>query len=106
MVIDTPGMRELQLWGDERGLRQAFDDIEELASGCRFRDCNHDSEPGCAIKAAIESGTLSEERYESYLKLKRELHYLAARQMMTANKVEKLRWKQVAMIQKKMKKKE
>lgn len=106
MVIDTPGMRELQLWGDERGLRQAFDDIEEVASGCRFRDCGHEREPGCAIKAAIESGALSEERFASYLKLKGELRYVAARQAMKANALEKLKWKQVAMFQKKMKKKE
>jgi ribosome biogenesis GTPase len=77
-----------------------------VASGCRFRDCGHEREPGCAVKAAIESGTLSEERFASYLKLKRELRYLAHRQVLKANALEKLKWKPVAMFQKKMKKAE
>jgi ribosome biogenesis GTPase len=104
MVIDTPGMRELQVWGDEGGLKQAFDDIEELATNCRFRDCAHQSEPGCAVQAAISDGSLDGERYQSYLKLKKELRYLAARQAMKANAVEKLRWKQIAQFQKSYKK--
>ena len=104
MVIDTPGMRELQVWGDEGGLRQVFDDIEELASNCRFRDCAHKSEPGCAVQAAIADGSLDAERFQSYRKLKRELRYLAARQTMKANAVEKLRWKQIAQFQKSYKK--
>ena len=104
IVIDTPGMRELRLWGDEQGLRQAFDDIEELAAACRFRDCSHVSEPGCAVKEAIESGGLSADRFESYLRLKRELRYTATRQIMKANAIEKLRWRQIALFQKRNKK--
>ena len=96
IVIDTPGMRELQVWGDDEGLRQAFDDIEELATECRFRDCAHQSEPGCAVLAAISDCRLDGERYQSYLKLKRELRYLAARQSMKASAAEKLRWKQLS----------
>lgn len=104
MVIDTPGMRELQVWGDEEGFKQAFDDIEELATNCRFRDCAHQSEPGCAVQAAISDGRLDAERYQSYLKLKREFRYLAARQSMKANAVEKLKWKQITQMQKSYKK--
>ncbi len=79
LVMDTPGMRELQLWGDEDDLHAVFTDIEELAESCRFRDCAHESEPGCAIQKAIESGDLDEDRFLSYQKLKRELAYLDRR---------------------------
>ena len=79
VVMDTPGMRELQLWGDEEDLHAVFDDIEELASQCRFRDCAHESEPGCAILEAVEQGELDEDRFQSYQKLRRELAYLDRR---------------------------
>jgi ribosome biogenesis GTPase len=72
LIVDTPGMRELRLWDDEAPVQTSFDDIEELSAGCRFRDCRHESEPGCAVKAAIDSGSLDAERYESFLKLQRE----------------------------------
>jgi len=62
-VIDTPGMRELQLWADEDEVGGAFPEIEELARGCRFRDCRHELEPGCAVREALESGTLDAGRY-------------------------------------------
>ena len=104
IVIDTPGMRELQVWGDDQGLHQVFDDIEELAAECRFRDCGHQSEPGCAVRAAIDNGTLDTGRFQSYLKLKKELVYLAAKQAMKASAVEKLRWKQISIYQKSVKK--
>jgi len=88
MVIDTPGMRELQLWGDEgdgeEGLKQVFDDIEELADNCRFRDCQHEREPGCAVQDALKKGTLTQERYQSYLKLKKEFAYLDRRRSQKA----------------------
>ncbi|MBO4914294.1 MAG: ribosome small subunit-dependent GTPase A [Oscillospiraceae bacterium] len=71
-VIDTPGMRELGIWDAGGGLSAAFADIEELALGCRFRDCTHGSEPGCAVRAALERGELSEARLKSYEKLKAE----------------------------------
>jgi ribosome biogenesis GTPase / thiamine phosphate phosphatase len=103
IVIDTPGMRELQVWGDEKGLKQAFEDIEELAMQCRFRDCSHQSEPGCAVRAAIDDSRLEPERLQSYLKLKKELVYLAAKQAMKASAVEKLRWKQISLYQKRLK---
>ena len=76
MVIDTPGMRELGMWDVSTGLGAAFADVEEvLARPCRFSDCGHGSEPGCAVKTALENGELSPERLESYLKLKREARW-------------------------------
>jgi ribosome biogenesis GTPase len=86
-------MRELQLWESDEGVAQAFSDVEELLSQCRFSDCGHDTEPGCAIRAAIAAGTLSEERFESYAKLKRELHYLEIRLDKRARSEERKRWK-------------
>ena len=75
MVIDTPGMRELGMWDISEGLGKAFSDIEKYAAMCRFRDCRHESEPGCAVRAAIERGKLDESRLESYRKLKTEAKY-------------------------------
>jgi ribosome biogenesis GTPase len=85
LLIDTPGLRELQLWDTGEGLGAAFDDIEALAPGCRFRDCRHDEEPGCAVKAALAEGHLEERRLQSYLELRREQDLLAARQDERAN---------------------
>jgi ribosome biogenesis GTPase len=104
MVIDTPGMRELQVWGDEEGLKQVFDDIEELALNCRFRDCRHENEPDCAIQKVINNGTLSPKRLESYLKLKKEFAYLTNRLTMKASAVEKARWKKISQYAKDLKK--
>lgn len=73
LLIDTPGMRELQLWDAVEGLGDAFDDIRTMAAGCRFRDCGHDREPGCAVRAAVEDGQLLAERLTNYLRLAREL---------------------------------
>lgn len=80
-VIDTPGMRELGI--DGANLEESFEDIMELQDACRFHDCHHDKEPGCAIKKALEEGTLSMDRYENYLKLKKETKYdgLSAKQI-------------------------
>jgi ribosome biogenesis GTPase len=79
MLIDTPGMRELQLWDVGQGVAEAFDDIAALAPGCRFRDCEHRSEPGCAVRAAVEAGELPAERLASYLKLDDERREFEAR---------------------------
>jgi ribosome biogenesis GTPase len=79
LVLDTPGMRELQLWESEEGLGEAFGDVEALAARCRFSDCTHRSEPGCAIRTALARGELDRARYASYEKLKRELHRLEIR---------------------------
>lgn len=80
LLIDTPGMRELQLWDVGAALHDAFDDIRRLAAGCHFRDCRHDTEPRCAVKAAVEAGEIPRERLENYLRLQREVEHLAARQ--------------------------
>jgi ribosome biogenesis GTPase len=71
LIIDTPGMRELQLW-DTDAVTDSFTDIAEVAARCRFRDCRHDQEPGCAVKDAVESGALHADRLDSFLKLQRE----------------------------------
>ena len=76
VLIDTPGLRELQLWETEGGLDKAFADVAELVNECRFSDCAHDTEPGCAVRAALADGTLPADRWESYLKLQRELEHL------------------------------
>jgi ribosome biogenesis GTPase len=80
LLLDTPGMRELQLWADESALEETFADVAELAGHCRFSDCAHGSEPGCAVRAALADGTLAEVRWESYRKLQSELRVLALRQ--------------------------
>ncbi len=72
VVIDTPGLRELDLWRTEEGMRGTFADIEEFAAHCRFRDCTHINEKDCGVKAALAEGRLPEDRYQSYLKLQRE----------------------------------
>jgi ribosome biogenesis GTPase len=72
MLIDTPGMRELGLLGTDDGLDESFAEIRDLSTGCRFANCTHTDEPGCAVLAAVENGELSEDRYRSYIKLKKE----------------------------------
>lgn len=79
LLLDTPGMRELKLWEADEGLEEAFADIAELAARCRFSDCAHDTEPGCAVKAALENGTLPQERWDSFRKLEAELAALEIR---------------------------
>jgi ribosome biogenesis GTPase len=79
LLIDTPGMRELQLWADEEVLDSTFAEIAELAGACRFSDCSHEHEPGCAVKSAIADGSLPRERFASYRKLQRELRALEIR---------------------------
>ena len=72
LVIDTPGMRELGLWGADEGIREAFADVEELLTRCRFSNCAHNGEPGCAVQAAVADGSLPADRWKSYLALRRE----------------------------------
>ena len=80
LIIDTPGMRELQLWDVTEAVRETFDDIEALGLHCHFTDCRHRDEPRCAVKAAVGEGRLAAERLESYLKLQEELSFLAKQQ--------------------------
>jgi ribosome biogenesis GTPase / thiamine phosphate phosphatase len=94
VLIDTPGMREFQPWNAETGLEEAFDDIANLAVGCRFRDCSHSSEPGCAVRAALEEGTIEASRFASYEKLQRELQFLNRRRDAAAQAEQKKLWKQ------------
>ncbi len=79
VLIDTPGLRSLGLTGSEEGIASVFPDIEEAARSCRFRDCTHSDEPGCAVRAAVEAGTLAPERLASYHKLLREAHAVTAK---------------------------
>lgn len=94
-LIDTPGLRELQLWAGDEALGRAFGEIEHLAEECRFRDCSHQGEPGCAVQAAVVTGELSLERYESFLGLQKELAYLHRRTDQQAMQAEVNRWKQI-----------
>lgn len=80
IMIDTPGMREIQMWNGEEGITEAFEDIEKLAARCKFTDCKHKKEPGCAVREAIENGTLSSERFESYIKLQKEIRMAERKQ--------------------------
>lgn len=94
LLIDTPGMRELHLWADAHALDDAFSDIEALARSCRFSDCAHEREPGCAVRAALGE-TLSAERFENYRKMQRELAYLERKVDAGAAAVERERWKAI-----------
>jgi ribosome biogenesis GTPase len=99
LLIDTPGMREFQLWDTSEGVSASFQDIEDLALACRFRDCQHVKEPGCAIQEAIYNGTLKRERYKSYVKLMRELAHIDRKNDAIAKKAETNKWKQIAKSQ-------
>jgi ribosome biogenesis GTPase len=80
LLMDTPGMRELQLWDVDEGVEETFSDVDQLATACRFPDCEHETEPGCAVRAAVTEGRLASERLVSYQKLLSELRALSARQ--------------------------
>jgi ribosome biogenesis GTPase len=104
LLIDNPGMREIQMWGDEQGLSGAFEDVEALARGCRFRDCRHEKETGCAVREALDIGALDPDRFKSYLKLQRELRFLARRQDQKLRQEEKAKWKKISQWQKALEK--
>jgi ribosome biogenesis GTPase len=95
LLIDTPGLRELQLWEASSGLGQTFEDIAVFAAACRFRDCTHQSEPGCAVLAAVEAGALAIERLESFRKLERELAFQHRKQDAAARAEENRRWRAI-----------
>ena len=99
VVIDTPGLRELQLWEAEEGLEEAFEDVVELETQCRFSDCRHDTEPGCAIQAALAEGRLSQERWDSFRKLERELEHLERRLDKRAQSEARRRWRAISLEQ-------
>ena len=102
LLIDTPGMRELQPWGDESAVAAAFDDVAALAAACRFTDCAHYSEPGCAVRDAVEAGRLDPDRLENFQRLGREAAYEARKHDKTAAAEHKRRWKQLHQAQKAM----
>jgi len=95
LFIDNPGIRELQLWASEDDLDRAFGDIAELAAQCRFRDCTHLREPGCAVLEAVAFGRLQADRLESYQKLNKEIRYLESRTDVRARLEEKRKWKAI-----------
>lgn len=102
LLMDTPGMRELQLWGGDEGITDAFEDVAKLAQQCPFRDCQHGPEPGCAVQQALEDGTLDPDRFASYQKLQKEIAYLSHRQDKPAELIEKERWKKIGAAHKKL----
>ncbi|MBK1789953.1 ribosome small subunit-dependent GTPase A [Persicirhabdus sediminis] len=89
ILIDNPGIREVQMWTNEETLRESFADIEEMAGQCKYHDCKHGNDAGCAIRAAVESGALPTDRYESYLKLDEEIAKLQKRQKKRQMNVER-----------------
>jgi ribosome biogenesis GTPase / thiamine phosphate phosphatase len=93
VLIDTPGLRALGLTGSEQGIASAFPDVEDLGRGCRFGDCWHGDEPGCAVRSAVESGALPAERLASYHKLMRESRFAAAKGDARLRAAEERRWK-------------
>ncbi len=94
-IIDNPGMRELQLWAGREALDDVFHEVSELARECRFRDCTHSSEPGCAVRTALENGGLDLRRWNSYLKLAAELRHLETEQDARSRIAERNRWKAI-----------
>lgn len=95
LLLDTPGMRELGLWSSGEGVAEAFADLESFAAQCRYRDCRHEQEPGCAVRRAVADGSLDPERFESWRKLQKELHWLAVRQDERLRAAEQAKWKAI-----------
>jgi ribosome biogenesis GTPase len=102
VIVDTPGLREIQLWDAEGGLARAFEDLTALAARCRFRDCRHRGEPGCAVATAVAAGRLPAERLDSHRKLESELQALAARADPRARREAKQRAKALCKAQKRL----
>lgn len=95
LLIDTPGMREFQMWDNSESLDTGFKDVEQFARTCRFTDCQHNGQPGCGVQEALNNGSLTQERYASYEKLKRELAYMERKADAAAQKAERGKWKQI-----------
>ena len=93
MIIDTPGMREIHIWTEDQQLDNSFEDIDELALHCKFTDCGHTGEPGCAVEAGLESGDIDQDRWDSYLKYQREVAFLAEQQDASVRLQKKANWK-------------
>ncbi|MEK7347423.1 MAG: ribosome small subunit-dependent GTPase A [Candidatus Eisenbacteria bacterium] len=99
LLIDTPGMRTVILWEGEEGLGKAFGDVEAVAAECRFRDCTHRTEPGCAVRDALDAGTLDAARFRSYVKLGREARRMATKTDIRLREEEKRKWKRIHVAQ-------
>lgn len=97
MLMDNPGIREIAFYEDGQGLENTFREIETLARRCRFADCYHQQEPGCAVLHAVETGDLKHARLVSYHKMKREMQYLSDRRTKSADRIEKERWQDIAL---------
>jgi ribosome biogenesis GTPase len=95
LLIDTPGMHELQLWETDGSFDASFRDVEQLAVRCRFPDCRHDREPGCTVQEALADGSLDRGRYQSYVKLQRELAYFNRKENKTLQAADKNKWKKI-----------
>ena len=95
LLVDTPGIRALEIAGADEGVTATFDDVESLAATCRFSDCRHDSEPGCAVRAALQDGRLDPARLEAFRKLERELAHQARREDPVATAEERRRWRTI-----------
>jgi ribosome biogenesis GTPase / thiamine phosphate phosphatase len=95
LLIDTPGIRSLEVAGADEGVEQSFEDVAALASACRFTDCRHAGEPGCAVQAALADGSLTEARLESHRKLERESAHAVRKVDPIARSEERKRWKQI-----------
>jgi len=102
LILDTPGMRELQAWSADTGLDSTFEDIQVLAKSCRFRDCRHQTEPGCRVQASVARGELDPGRLANYHKLCREAQYIELKNTHSANWVERERWKKIAQVARKI----
>jgi ribosome biogenesis GTPase len=96
VLVDTAGMRELQLWDSSEGLETVFSEIEAAAEHCKFRDCAHEAEPGCAVRAALEAGKIEAQRLDSWRKLRRELDYMAAKEDKVLESQKKKKWKEMS----------
>lgn len=92
LLLDTPGLRELQLWGETGSADAAFPEIEEASEHCRFRDCHHENEPGCAVRAGLEDGSIQPERFDSWLELRKELAWLESRRDAKSKKEHEQKW--------------
>ncbi len=97
LLLDTPGLREIAFWEDEGKIDTVFGDIADLAAACRFSNCSHRHEPGCRVRAALETGELSQKRFDNYCKMQQELWFLSQRETKSADRIEKERWKQIAL---------
>lgn len=101
VLIDTPGLREIRLLDSREGLEHTFSDIEEIALQCKFSDCSHENEPGCAVKKALKNGTLDRNRFDNFKKMEKEIDYYKRRE---GKQDEKKRWKHIAKLGKQLKK--